>query len=256
MDHSPKILLRIIKVPVGSQQLVISPLIVLISCLGLSDPNLVRSPVMAKRKLDTGEQKLTAPDQSRKAKKHKRNHEALSLVDDSGADRTVTSLVDECIERAKEDGGESTLSREILEGLQELKRTVMEELHSENGAPKNNGQMAEKGNLQDSASIRQKKKRRKHKQKEVSRGQDENGKDEARARRNMVGEKILRGTEGQEEKNHKHKDKDRQRQKRRLREDDLKDISGKTRGLSAWRVSEPVAGHLGDLDPVFSHNEE
>ena len=211
---------------------------------------------MAKRKLDTGEQKLTAPDQSRKAKKHKRNHEVLPVVDDSVADRAVTSLVDECIESAKAGGGDTALSREILERLQELKRTVMEELQSENGTLKNDGQMAEKDNLQDSAPIRQKKKRRKHKQKEASRGQDENGEDEDKARRHMVGEKGSMSTEGQEERKHKHKDKDRQRQKRRLREDDLKDNSGKTRDRSAWGVSEPIAGHLGDLDPVFSHDEQ
>ena len=211
---------------------------------------------MAKRKLETGEQKLSARDQPRKAKKHKRNHEISSVVDDSVADRAVTTLVDECIESAEAEGGDATLNREILERLQELKRTVMEELQSENGTLKNNGQMSEKDNLQESAPIRQKKRRRKHKQKEASRGQDENGEVEDKARRHMVGEVVSRSTEGQGDRRHKRKDKDRQRQKRRLREDDLKGKSGKNRGRSGWGVSEPIAGHLGELDPVFSHDEQ
>ena len=240
----------------GKQHLVSSPSIVLRPCLGLSNPASVRSSVMAKRKLETGEQKLTASNQPQKAKKHKRKHEVLPVVDDFVTDRAPTSAANGSIESAKADGGSTIPNREILERLEELKRTVMEELRRENGTPKDNGQMAEEHVLQESVPMRQKKKKSKHKHKEGSRGQNKDGDDDDQAQRHMVVEKASRSTEGQEEIKHKPRDKDRRRQKRRLHEDDTKDNSGKNRGRSAWGVSEPIAGHLDDLDPVFSHDEK
>ena len=211
---------------------------------------------MTKRKLETGEQKLTARDQPQKAKKHKRNHEVLPVVEDFVTDRAVTSAADGSIESAKAEGGNTIPNREILERLEELQRTLMEEVQGEEGTLEANGQMTDKEILQENAPISQKKRRkRKHQHKEDSRGRNGNGKDDDQTQRQLVLEKASKSTEGQEEKKHKRRHKDGQRQKRRLREDDIKDNSGKKKGQSAWRVSEPIAGHLNDLDPVFSHDE-
>ena len=211
---------------------------------------------MTKRKLETGEQKLTAHDRPQKAKKHKRNHKVLPVVDDFVTGRPATSAASGSTQNAKPEGENNIQNREILERLEMLKRTVMEEMQKENGTLEENGQMIEKGILQDSASIREKKKRRKHKHREDSHRQNENGKDDGQAQSYTVVGKVPRSAEGQEERKHKHRDKDRRRQKRRLREDDTKDNSGKNRGRPAWGVSEPIAGHLGDLDPGFSHDEK
>ena len=239
------------------QRFLSSPSILLRPLLGLSNQSSVRSPVMAKRKLETGEQKLTAHDQPQKAKKHKRNHEVLPVVDDIVTERHVTPAVSGSIKSAKAEGENTIPNREVVERLEELKRAIMEEVQREEGTLEANGQMTEKGVLQEGAPTSQKKKRRrKHKHKEDSRGRNENGKDDDQAQRHLVLEKASKSTEGQEEKKHKRRHKDGQGQKWRLREDDIKDNSGKKKGQSAWRVSDPIAGHLGDLDPVFSHDEK
>ena len=212
---------------------------------------------MTKRKLETGEQKLTARDQPQKAKKHKRNHEVLPVVDDFVTDRHATSAAIGSKKNAKAEGENTTPNREILERLEELKSAIMEEVQREEGTLEAGGHMTDKDILQESAPISQKKKRRrrKHKRKEDSRERYENGKDDDQAQGHLVLEKAPKSTGGQEEKKHKRRHKEGQRQKLRLREDDVKDDSGKKKGQSAWRVSEPIAGHLDDLDPVFSHDE-
>ena len=210
---------------------------------------------MTKRKLETGDQKLTTHEQPQKAKKHKRNHEVLPILDDSVTDKHATPAASKSIKSTKAEGENTTPNREILERLEILKSTVMEEMQKEDGTLEEIEQMIEKAILQESAPIRQKKKRRKHKYKEDSQGRNENGKDDDQAQRPLGIEKATRSTKGQKEKKHKRRDMDRQRQKRRLREDNIKDNSGK-KGQSSWRVSEPIAGHLNDLDPVFSYDEK
>ena len=216
---------------------------------------------MAKRKIETEEQKLPARDQPRKAKKHKKNHEALPVVDNFVTDRSATSTAHESTERARAEGEDIVYSREITERFEELKRAVMEEVQKQKQKQKEasgeDGQMIEEYILQESAPISQTKKKRKHKHKEGSRGENGGGKEDDQAQGNLVvGKTATRSTEGQEKRKHKHKDKDSQRQKRKLQQDDIKDVLGRKKGQSAWRVSEPVAGHLGDLDPVFSHDEK
>ncbi len=212
---------------------------------------------MAKRRLETEEQKLFAPDQPREAKKHKKNHEALPVVDNFMTDRDETFAANESTESAKTVGENTIPDREIIERFEELKRAVMEEVQRQNGTWEDNGQMIENQILQQSAPTSQKKKRTKHKHKEGSRGQSGSGKEDDQAQGDLVVQKIAsRRTEEKHRKKHKHRDKDRQRQQRRQRQDDIKDVLGKKKGQSAWRISEPVAGHLGDLDPVFSHDEK
>ena len=214
---------------------------------------------MAKRKIETEEQKLPARDQPRKAKKHKKNHEAFPVVDNFVTDRPATSTAHESTESAGAEGDDIVYSREITERFEELKRAVMEEVQKQKQkeASGGNGQMIEEHILQESAPISQTKKKRKHKHKEDSRGENGGGKEDDQAQGNLVvGKTAPRSTEGQEKRKHKHRDKDSQRQKRRLRQDDIKDVLGRKKGQSAWRVSEPIAGHLGDLDPVFSHDEK
>lgn len=212
---------------------------------------------MAKRKLETAEQKLPARDQPQKAKKHKKNHEALPVVDNFVIDRAAKSTAKGSTESAEAEGEKTVYGREIIERFEELKRAVMEEVQRQDGTSEDNGQMIKEYILQESAPISQTKKRRKHKHKEGSRGEIGSGKKDDQAQGNLVVGKIaLRSTEGQDKRKHKHRDKDKQRQKRGLRLDDVKDVLGKKKGQSAWRVSEPVAGHLGDLDPVFSHDEK
>lgn len=180
----------------------------------------------------------------------------LSVVEDFVTDRAVTSAADGSTESAKAEEGNTNPNREILERLEELQRTLMEEVQREEGTLEANGQMTDKEILQENAPKSQKlRRRRKHKHKEDSRGRNENGKDDDQIQRHLVLEKASKSTEGQEEKKHKRRHKDGQRRKRRLHEDEIKDNSGKKKGQSAWRVSEPIAGHLNDLDPVFSHDE-
>lgn len=213
---------------------------------------------MAKRKLETEEQKLPARDQPRKAKKHKKDNEALPVVDNSVTNRAATSTGHKSTENPKAEGEKTVHDREIIERFEELKRAVSEEVQRQNGISGDNGQMIEERILQESAPISQTKKRKKkHRHKEGSRGENGGGKENDQAQGNLVVAKIAsRSTKGQDKKKHKHRDKDRQRQKRRLRQDDIKDVLGKKKGQSGWRVSEPIAGHLGDLDPVFSHDEK
>ena len=212
---------------------------------------------MAKRKLETEEQKLTARDQPRKAKKHKRNHDVLPVVDNYVIDRAETSAANVSTERAKVEGEKTVPDRELIERFEELKRAVMHEVQRQNGTWEDHGQIIEKHILQESAPISQKKKRIKHKHKEGSRGQNGSGKEDDQAQGNLVVEKIAsKSTERQDKKKHKRRDKDKQRQKRRLPQENMKDVLGKKKGQAAWRVSEPIAGHLGDLDPVFSYDEK
>ena len=212
---------------------------------------------MAKRHLEIEEQKLPARDQPRKAKKHKKNHEALPVVDNFVMDRVAKLAAIRPTESAEAEGEETVSDREIIERFEELKKAVMVEVQRQDGTSEDNGQMTKENILQESAPISQTKKRRKHKHEEGSRGENESGKKDDQAQGNLVVGKIaLRSTEGKDKRRHKHRDKDRQRQKRKLQQDDVKDVLGKKKGQSAWRVSEPVAGHLGDLDPVFSHDEK
>ena len=212
---------------------------------------------MAKRRLETEEQKLPARDQPRKAKKHKKNHEALPVVDNFVIDRAAKFTAKGSTGSVEAEGEKTVYGREIIERFEELKRAVMEEVQRQDGTSEDNGQMIKEYILQESAPISQTKKRRKHKHKEGLRGENGSGKKDDQAQGNLVVGKIaLRSTEGQDKTKHKHRDKDKQRQKRGLRQDDVKDVLGKKKGQSAWRVSEPVAGHLGDLDPVFSHDEK
>ena len=212
---------------------------------------------MAKRRLETEEQKLPARDQPRKAKKHKKNHEALPVVDNFVIDRAAKSTAKGSTGSVEAEGEKTVYGREIIERFEELKRAVMEEVQRHDGTAEDNEQMIKEYILQESAPISQTKKRRKHKHKEGSRGENGSGKKDDQAQGNLVVGKIaLRSTEGQDKRKHKYRDKDKQRQKRGLRQDDVKDVLGKKKGQSAWRVSEPVAGHLGDLDPVFSHDEK
>ncbi len=210
---------------------------------------------MAKRKLETEEQKLPARDQPRKAKKHKKNHEALPVVDNFVTDMAANATANGSTESAEAE--KFVPDHEIIERFEELKRAVMEEVQRQDRTSEDNGQMLEEYILQENAPINQTKKRRKHKHKEGSRGENGSGKKDDQAQGNLaVGKIASRSAEGQDKIKHKHRDKDRQRQKRRLRQDDINDVLGKKKGQSAWRVSEPVAGHLGDLDPVFSHDEK
>ena len=236
-----------------------SPSIVLETFLRLANHASARSLIMAKRRLETDEQKLTARDQPPKAKKHKKKHEALPVVNSFVSDRAATSAANASTENAEAGRGESLPDREIGERFEDLKEAVMEEVQWQNGTSESNGQMIEEHILQESVPISQTKKKRKHKHKHMERSQGQNGsgKEDDQAQGNLVVGKIAsRSTEGQDKRKHKHRDKDRQRHKRRLRQDDLKDVLGKQRGQSAWRFSEPVGGHLGDLDPVFSHDEK
>ena len=212
---------------------------------------------MAKRKIETEEQKLPARDQPRKAKKHKKNHEMLPVVDNFVSDRPATSTAHESTESAGAEGEDIIYSRKITERFEELKRAVMEEVQKQKRASGENGQLIEESILQESVPISQTKKKRKHKHKEGSRGENGDGKEDDQAQGNLVvGEIAPRSTGRQEKRKHKHREKDRQRQKRRLRQDDIKDGLGRKKGQSAWRVSEPIAGHLADLDPVFFHDEK
>lgn len=211
---------------------------------------------MAKRTLETEEQKFPAHDQPRKAKKHKKNHESLAVVDNFVTDRAATSTANASTESAEAEGEKTVLDREIVERFEELKRAVMEEVQKQNGTSEDNRQMIEEHILEESAPISQTKKRRKHKHMQGSRGEHGSGKEDDQAQANLVVGKIAsRSTEGQDKRKREHRDKDRQRQRRRLRQDDIEDV-GKKKGQSAWRISEPIAGHLGDLDPVFSHDEK
>ena len=216
-----------------------------------------RSPIMAKRKLETEEQKLPARDQPPKAKKHKKKHEALPVVDNPVTDRVATSAANGSIENAEAEREESLSEGEIIEPVEGLKKAVTEEEQRRNGTSDHNGQMREEHILQDSVSISQTKRQRKRKRKEKSRGENVVGKEDDQAQGDVVVAKSAsRSTEGQDKRKHKHKDKDRRRQKRKVRQDEMKDVLGKKKDQSAWRFSEPVGGHLGDLDPVFSHDEK
>ena len=253
----PKNSLRILKLSEDIN--VSSPSIVLNPFLELFNHAPVQPPIMAKRKLETEEQKLPARDQPRKAKKHKKIHEALPRVHNSVMDTAATSTANISTESAEAERDESVYDRGIIERFEELKRAVMKEVQRQDGISEDNGQIIEEHVLQESAPISQTKKRRKHKHREGSRGENGSGEKDDQAQGNMiVGTIAPRSTEGRDKKKHKHRDrdKDRDRQKRRLRQDAIKDVLGKKKGQSAWRVSEPVAGHLGDLDPVFSPDEK
>ena len=212
---------------------------------------------MAKRRLETEEQKLPARDQHPKAKKHKKKHEALPVVDNLVTDKAATFAANGSTENAEAGREENLPDREISKRFEELKEAVMEEAQIQNGTSEANRQMIEEHILQESVPISRTKRKRKHKRKEGSRGENGVGKEDDQAKGDLVVAKSAsRGTEGQDKRKHKHKDKDRQRQKRRLRQDDTKEVLERKKGQSAWRFSEPVGGHLGDLDPVFSHDEK
>ena len=212
---------------------------------------------MAKRRLETEEQKLPARDQPPKAKKRKKKHEALPVVDNPVTDRVATSAANKSKENAEAEREESLSEGEIIEPVEGLKKAVTEEEQRQNGPSEDNRQMIEEHILQESVPVSQTKRKRKRKRKEGSRGENGVGKEDDQAQGNLVVAKSAsRSTEGQNKRKHKHKDKDRQRQKRRLRQDDAKDVLERKKGQSAWRFSEPVGGHLGDLDPVFSHDEK
>ena len=214
---------------------------------------------MAKRKLETEEQKLPARDQPPKAKKHKKKHAVLPVVDNPVTDRVATSAANGSKENAEAEREESLSKGEIIEPVEGLKEAVTEEEQRRNGTSQGNRQMTKEHILQESVPISQNKRKRKRERKEASRRENGAGKEDDQAQGDLVVAKsALRSTEGQEKRKHKHKhkDKDRQRQKRRLRQDDTKDVLERKKGQSAWRFSEPVGGHLGDLDPVFSHDEK
>ena len=212
---------------------------------------------MAKRKLETEEQKLPARDQPPKAKKHKKKHGAFPIMDNPVTDRVATSAANGLTENAEAEREESLSDGEIIEPVEGLKKAVTEEEQRRNGTSKDNGQIIEEHILQESVPIRQKKRKRKHKHKEESQGENGAWKEDDQAQEDLVATKFAsRSTEVQNKRKQKHKDKDRQRQERSLRQDSTKDVLEKKKGQSAWSFSKPIGGHLGDLDPVFSHDEK
>ena len=212
---------------------------------------------MAKRKLETEEQKLPARDQPPKAKKHKKKHGAFPVVDNPVTDRVATSAANGSTEDAEAEREQSVSDGEIIEPVEGLKKTATEEEQRQNGTSKSNGQTIEEHILQESVPIRQKKRKRKHKHKEVSQGENGAWKEDDQVQEGLVATKSAsRSTAVQKKRKHKHKDQDRQRQKRSLRQESTKDVLEKKKGQSAWRFSEPIGGYLGDLDSVFSHDEK
>ena len=240
---------------------------------------------MSKRKRETADQELSR-ERRRRSKKRKTGYERTAGLDEAQAASEEVSQFDRTLKKPITEAEANRLARILAKREKKNLKRIQEGegIKARGTQPKDrpSGEdQAVRGELLeiDNAKRRKRKKKSKHRNQE-SQGQDRDNdqckmaggeaveRDSTKRRKRKKKSKQRgEGSQGQDSDNNQHKIASgelaaREKSKKERRNEKLEEHNDKADHLHkqgespAWKVSDPVGGHMLDLDPIFSHDEE